>query len=157
MEQKSGSARLWSVLCVLVALAATSAAHAQGKVYKWVDEHGNVLYTDKSPESASVKSREVKIPAPPPPLPATQRRPSWQEQAQEVDRRMIRSQNEAPTGPANAQLCADARQRLASINAMEGRRIARIDEKGERSYMEDGERAAIREQATQSIAAYCGQ
>jgi uncharacterized protein DUF4124 len=42
-------------------LLAATAAHA-GKVYKWVDEQGNVLYTDQPRKGA----REIKIAASPP-------------------------------------------------------------------------------------------
>jgi hypothetical protein len=70
---------------------------------------------------------------------------------------MNQKQNAAQSGPSNAQLCAQARQQWATMNALEGRRIASINEKGERVYMEDSERAALKEQAAQAVAAYCGQ
>jgi hypothetical protein len=48
-------------LLIFALLLAATAAHA-GKIYKWVDEQGNVLYTDQPRKGA----REIKIAASPP-------------------------------------------------------------------------------------------
>ena len=52
-------------LLISALLLAATAAHA-GKIYKWVDEDGNVLYTDQPRKGA----REIKIAASPPTSPA---------------------------------------------------------------------------------------
>ena len=78
----------------------------------------------------------------------------WQEQALEVDRRLIQKQEEAPRAPSSEQLCASARRKAAVLG---GGRVARINDKGERVYMEDDERAALQAEAAQAVAAYCPQ
>lgn len=137
--------RLLLALCVI-----TLPAYAQ--VYKWIDAKGRTQYGDTLPESARIKA-EV-ITATPGPS-SNLHTHSWEEKDREFRRRKSEQSAMKPkedTVATSQQICAGARQK---IRRLDGTLIYRLDQNGERVYMEDGERAAIEKQAKQDIANHC--
>jgi hypothetical protein len=134
----------WFAMCFsLVA----PAAYAQ--MYKCVDQRGVVTYSDKP--SAGCKGGPVDIQ----PIPSlsghgTTPPPSASQQDTDFRRRQIeRERLEATEKAALAQRCARVRQELAWLSA--STRVARINDAGERVYMDDATRESRMSQLKQQM------
>ena len=123
------------------------AAHAQ--MYKCVDQRGVVTYSDKP--SPGCKGGPVDIQ----PIPSlsghgTTPPPSASQQDTDFRRRQIeRERLEASEKAALAQRCARVRQELAWLSA--STRVARINDAGERVYMDDATRESRMAQLKQQM------
>lgn len=141
---------------LLLALALATAAHAQDRIYKWVDENGKVRYTDHPPPGANQSARQIKVPDAPPPSGPNPYLSSPAEQSLRQQNELMKAQREAQEREHRAQLqmrCAQARQRLAALDS--GRRLYRTEADGARNFMDDADIANQREVQSQAIAAYC--
>jgi hypothetical protein len=131
------------------------AAGAQG-LYKWVDDKGVVHYSDKPPAGKSGQKLNV---APQPPLEnkEPQRSRSWQEQLQDSNERRFqdeKKQKEAEQKSREAaEKCQRARYALDSLK--QERPLYRVNQQGERVFMEDEERRRLVEGWQQQADAYC--
>jgi hypothetical protein len=131
------------------------AAGAQG-LYKWVDEKGVVHYSDTPP--AGKPGQKLNI-APPPPLDsqAPQRSRSWQEQLQDSNERRHQEEKQQMEARQKAreaeQKCLRARSALDSLQR--DRPLYRVDQQGERVFMEDAERRRLAESWQQQADAHC--
>lgn len=125
---------------------------AEAQIYKWVNRNGKVQYGDmppsdrQSPAQLAIKPgqvTELKSPS------------DWEEKDREFRKRRIerqmKAEKEQPAISAQ-QLCLNARYKLQMLD---GTVLYRIDDKGERVYMEDAERSAIEKKAQQDISMYC--
>lgn len=158
------------MLCGLVA----AAAHAQG--YKWVDKNGHTQYGDIPPPG--VKATPL---GPPPPqigsparsapapaaagkagaAPATHKGPMTPAQQElEFRRRMkeaqeaaAKAEKERKQAQEKQQNCERAKEALRTLES--GQRIARVNEKGERYYMNDQQRAADAARAREQVRQSC--
>lgn len=167
------------VLIMFAALAFAAVAQAQN--YKWVDKDGKVRYGDTPPPG--VKATPLKGPAaPPPPPPAAAKdakgapdakdgkdakaaaKPAGPMSAkdQEADfRKRQAEQKKAAEKAAKAeqeaavkrQNCEVARSRLRDLEG--GVRIAQTNEKGERVFMDDDQRAREIAASRKSVAEWC--
>jgi Domain of unknown function (DUF4124) len=145
------------LLMVLLLISTSSFAAT-----KWVDDKGQTHYTDQlPPTSVRVKAlKEIKDIAPvvaasgvtestpkPAPIDAKEQAKAKQEAADKLAL-------EAKQKEVKASNCKASQQNLANLK--DGMRIATIDPKtGERSYMEDDERATKTAQYQQDIKKYC--
>jgi len=143
-----------SAIAVLGLLAAAP-VHAQ--MYKCVDDRGVTHYTDKpGPEC---KSEKVDIrPAPPLSGKLEERKEDLAGQEREFRQRQIdqarQDKQDARDLEAQKRRCAGMHaeyQRLTS-----GYRVARVNEKGERVFMEDADRDKRAAQLKSDIARNCG-
>jgi hypothetical protein len=129
----------WPALAALLG-ALLVALPATAQMYKCVDARGVVQYSDKP--SPGCKGGPVDIQ----PIPSlsghgTTPPPSPSQQDTDFRRRQIeRERLEASQKAAQAQRCARVRQELAWLSA--GTRVSRIDDAGERVYMDDAAREA---------------
>lgn len=133
-----------------VLLLAAFAAVAQ-PMYRWVDEKGVTHFSqDPPPDGRKATRIEPRAMAPGKPAPVARDTPqAWKEQEAEFRRRQVeRSQREERDERAagkRAERCSAARQRLALHETQI--RVYRRDDKGEKVYYTDEERAGvIREQ-----------
>jgi hypothetical protein len=85
------------VFLISMILASITVAHAE--VYKWVDEEGNVHFTDAPPPKQ--KTEEVKIDRAPTPPVAASSSSSWDD-----------SDEESENGPSDRELCTGAMRNL---------------------------------------------
>ncbi len=131
------------------------AAGAQG-LYKWVDEKGVVHYSDTPPVGKPGQKLNI---APPPPLDsqAPQRSRSWQEQLQDSNERRHQEEKQQMEARQKAreaeQKCLRARSALDSLQR--DRPLYRVDQQGERVFMEDAERRRLAESWQQQADAHC--
>ena len=123
---------------------------ASAQMYKCVDQRGVVTYTDKP--TAGCKGGPVDI-QPIPPLSGQATKPKAASPAQqdaEFNRRQIERERQDSLGKAAQQeRCALVRQELAWLSA--GTRVSRINDAGERVYMDDATRDARLAQLKQQV------
>jgi hypothetical protein len=149
-------------LTILVAMLLASAAAAQQ--YKWVDKDGKVRYGDTPPPG--VKATPLRSPSGAPaaatkgekgekgekdklsPEAAFRKR---QEDAAKEREKQAKSQEEAAAKKEN---CARAQEALRTLES--GQRIARVDAKGERYYLDDPDVAKEAAKARQAVQQSCG-
>jgi type IV secretory pathway VirB10-like protein len=143
---------------------ALSAPVAAGAIYKWVDAEGTTHYSEKPPPGS--KADQLKV-APPPPssAPGVGEAPpaakSWREKEAEFQQRRVaeeqaRMKREAQEQRSAAQQrrnCILARQNLHALE--EQRPVYRIDEKGDRVYIEGKEREEAKQRLRQTVEQNC--
>lgn len=132
-----------SRLCLLLALA-LAATGLQAKVYKWVDDQGQVHYGAQPPAREQAQEMKVRS-APPAPQaaendPAKQPPPEGEDQARQRD-------------PALEKNCEMARSNLAVLQDPANRRFRTED--GAVTYFTDEQRQARIEQARQYLEDFC--
>jgi hypothetical protein len=140
----------WLVLCGLVPVP------SDAEIYKWIDQGGRVQYGDRPPlekkDSQKIKSN-----------PQYQKSSSsenapinnWEDRdrafRQRRVERQMQAEKEAPTNSAQ-QMCRNARYKL---QLLDGKTVYRVNDKGDRVYMDDAERNTIEQQARKDIAMHC--
>ncbi|WP_223787036.1 DUF4124 domain-containing protein [Marinicella meishanensis] len=146
-----------------ILLLFTSLAWAE-KIYKWVDENGQIHYSAQKPPNQAAETVKIrkgpKLPPPAEPAPeAADQVPSVEEQLAAQD-----AQDAADEAAAREQLaeadrinrrkqCDLARQNLAALNATV--RVTRKNAEGEIVRMTDDERVNAMKTAQQAIRRYC--
>jgi len=158
--------RVAAFLTLLVTLCVMA---AEPEIYKWVDEEGNVHYSDSPPES--VESERVHIDAAPPPGDgSTERLLERAEQtrerlAAEREARASADEAEASRRAADKEHCVFARQQLISLQQNlpvyrdETGKLRTLSEydvyEGEREYLDDEERRLEIARVQDEIERYC--
>jgi hypothetical protein len=109
------------------------ALNAHGQMYKCVDERGKVNYTDKPQPGC----KEAAIKGSPPISGALrQRNEDLGAEEREFRRRQLQQQaKDTKEQQALTQRCARLRQERAALTS--GRRLSKVDAKGERVFMDD--------------------
>lgn len=125
-------------VAVLLLLAAVG---ADAQVYRWVDEQGKVHYGERPPGGTRASPVEDKIATPPgtakPKTDAAQQERDFQRRRIEREQQEAREQK---AGEKSKQACERERSRLATLRS--ARRVtAGVDDKGDRRYLSDAERA----------------
>lgn len=128
-----------------------------GEVYRWVDSDGRVQYSDHAPPGIDAKIVGAK--------PATggdsgTAVKTYTDKEQDFRKRQVESAEKAKKqatlddeSKAKQQNCTQARAQLATTET--GGRIARMNEKGEREYLDDSAIAAERVKGLDSVAKWC--
>jgi len=143
----------WAIVAIA---AAVSAAPVHAQMYKCVDERGATHYTDKPQPRCKGGPVDIRA-APPISGKVEQRQEDLTGAERDFQRRQIertgKDQDEARKLEAQKRRCASMNaeyQRLTS-----GYRLARINEKGERIYVEDVDRDKRATQLKADIARQC--
>ena len=138
------AAAWFAICCGLLAPA------AQAQVYKCVDERGVVHYSDKP--RAGCKGGPVDI-QPIPPLSGQVSKPqssnASQDDADFRRRQIERERQESYEKAAQMERCSRVRQEIAWLSA--GTRLSKINDAGERVYMDDATRDARLTQLRQAV------
>jgi len=147
----------WIAGAALVVAAAITAPHAHAALYKWVDSNGRTVYSD-IPPSGDIKAERINGPAAPANPNAV--KDMVGQEADLKKRQMQRVDDETKSEKAKA----DAAKRQEQCSLMRGQLKAlqmdsvqhyRINEKGERVYLDDAAHKAEIENARQFIATNC--
>lgn len=147
-------------LITILALFVLPTAFA-GKVYKWVDEDGNVQYSAQKPPSAG--AQEIKVQS----KPSSSAKGGESESAEDEQQAKEQSEEEkvkvssekeaAEIEQKNEEIrkknCSIAKRRAATID--QGGRLYEVDESGERTYWDDATRAAKMQEAQSQIDEWC--
>jgi len=150
----------------LLAFALLAATGAQAQVYKCLDPSGRTVYS-QIPCPPSMKKEPMSrggIPPAPAAAPAADaakggpKTTAEQEQAfrqRQLDQSKAAKDSEAKTAEAQAKSanCSNARQRLAQYEI--GGRISKIDQQGERYYMDDASIEAEKARARVDVSQFC--
>ena len=165
-------------LSVAISLALCLALPASAQMYKWVDSNGKVQYSDKPPPG-NVKTEKLRAPAPAPvraPAAGEARKdapkagspkdaakagpktPAEQEQAfrkRQLDAAKAQEEEGKKQADASdkAEKCTRAKAALAGLEL--GGRQTRVDEKGERVFLDEQQIAQETAKARQHVAAAC--
>ncbi|HEY5293739.1 MAG TPA: DUF4124 domain-containing protein [Burkholderiales bacterium] len=157
---------------VTIALALCVALPASAQMYKWVDADGKVQYSDKPPPS-NIKAEKLHAPPPGPGAPAPSKAKgettkgaakAGPKTTAEQDQAFRKRQSEAAKAQEKeektqaqardkAENCRRAKAAVANLQI--GGRQIRIDEKGERAFLDDREIAQEMARAQQEAAAAC--
>jgi hypothetical protein len=144
--------KLFLVSCAMLVLSAAQA----GGIYKWVDEHGVVHYS-QDPHGQTSQEMKLKIPKT-----STGNKESSAETAKKSEDSPSDAQKNAEKQAAakdekevRQKNCQIAMKRLATITA--GGRLYEVNEKGERIYWDDATRKAKQEEAQKNVDEWCGQ
>ena len=148
------------------------AAGANAQQYKWKDSRGRTVYGDVPPAGVNavpLKPAQSSGSAPSAPAaaeggakaaakPSKPLTPAEQEmefrrrvkEAQEAAAKQAEKSKEARESQENCELAREQERTLAS-----GQRIARVDQRGERYYIDDAQRAEELAQARRSVSEWC--
>ena len=142
------------IVAALLAGAVTPST-AAAQVYRWVDERGVVHYGERPPSGTAVRPVDGPTPAPAaaPKAKADDSQPErgFQKRRIERERQEERERKEAANAKAQCE-----RERLQLARLRESRRVtAGVNEKGERRYLDDGERAEAMRRQEAVVAQRC--
>lgn len=149
------------VLVILASILAMPIA-ANAQIYKWKDKDGAVRYSDTPPpsnveyESLGGKKFTPSQPvaAPAATKPAPEATGNTEAKPQETPEQMKeRKRIEEADAKAKQQNCTAARANLKTFE--QGGRISRVNEAGEREYLDDAALSQNADQARRDIAEYC--
>ena len=140
--------------------ALVSATDSAAEIYKWVDENGNVVFSERKPPGGNVKAEKVT------PKPAYRRSVGDGELADEEnqpelsDEAKLKAQEEKRKAEEKAEQeadiaeknCNSARDRLVSLQRP---RINRVAEDGSRTVIGEEERLAGIEEAEKAVSDWC--
>lgn len=149
-------------LIALTFTVITGFAHAA--IYKWVDENGVTHYSEKPPSGKKTEQVPIQNKPAVPAAPVSQGASglsTWQEKEADFQRRRVeqdvqRKKQDAvdqATTAERSRNCIEARETLHALDQQ--RRIYRLNEKGERVYIDDKEREQTREQMRQLVEQHC--
>ncbi|WP_455201736.1 DUF4124 domain-containing protein [Kaarinaea lacus] len=147
-------------LIAILTLAFVPGAVA-GKVYKWVDQDGNVHYSAEKP---STGAQEMKVKSKPSSSGQDSEEPSGsdddqakKEKAGEEKVKVSSEKEAAELEKKNEEIrkenCSIAKRRAATIE--QGGRLYEVDESGERHYWDDDTRRAKMDEAEAQIKEWC--
>jgi Domain of unknown function (DUF4124) len=137
------------------------AAPAQAQLYKWVDANGRVQYSDRKPTDAKQQPQEVRNtvssvgsqPSVAGGKSAAELDKDFQKRRQDQTDAQQKQQQAAAEQKQNSDACEAARRNLAGLNS--GQRIARFNQQGEKSYLDDTQRTQETERAQQQVQTSC--
>lgn len=157
---------------VAIGLMLCLALPASAQLYKWVDSNGKVQYSDKPPPS-NIKTEKLRNPAPAPSAPAASESTGGakkdgakagpktlaeREQAfrqRQLDAAKARGEEGQKQAEASERAENCRRAKAALTNLQLGGRQMRIDDKGERYFLDDQQTAQETARAQQEAAAAC--
>ena len=145
-------------LLLVLGLAVICANVQAGEIYKWVDEDGNVHYS-QDPQHRGAQAMNIKVPKSS--SPSSQEQSTTAAQPQTDNQDTTEEQQALNEAAANKQEeaqkknCQIAMKRLATISA--GGRIYEVDDKGERVYWDDNTRTAKLAEAQKDVDQWCSQ
>jgi hypothetical protein len=146
------------LLLVLVSFS-LAAVPASAEMYRWVDEHGKVQYSDQPPPEKAKTGKKLDIPNQPasPAADATKTAKDKeldfrkrQTDAATADAKQKKADEEKQASAAN---CDAARKNLRTLE--ESGRVFTYNEQGERAYMSDAEREKSMATARKAVADWC--
>jgi Domain of unknown function (DUF4124) len=145
---------------IVLVVSCLFAAAASAQQYKWVDQDGKVRYGDTPPPGA--KAQRLKPPPAPigtPPAAAAAKKgdkppASPEERKRQEDAQKAQQKQAEEQASAKRENCARAQESLRALES--GQRVARVDSKGERYYLEDAQIAQEAVRARQMVQQNCG-
>lgn len=142
------------ITTLLAALTTSFSVNAQ--IYEYKDASGKTVYTDQLPVGVSSRTRdsgERATSSSGTQKSVAERDVEFKKRQQDQKEASEKAQKEAVSKNTIKQGCASERQQLQLLES--GERIATRDEKGERVYMDDAQRAVEIERTRKLVAEAC--
>ena len=142
---------------VLTLCLVTAAAVASAQIYRWKDENGRIVFSDKPPEGRT--RQQEKLDAPLPSAPGSTQKSlaeqeiSFQKRQKEARERAEKTGKEEAAQAEKQEYCTSLRRQLMALES--GERIVRRDENGERQFLEDAQREQEIAKVRQSMQNTC--
>ena len=148
----------FSFTLVMIITLITLPTASAGKVYKWVDEDGNVHYGAQKPTTGAQELSVKTKPASSAEESEPESSSDQQQTAKDQEKEKAGSEKEAAeiakrNEEIRQQNCSNARKRAATIE--QGGRLYEVDESGERHYWDDDTRRVKLEEAEAQINKWC--
>ena len=144
-------------LLLLVALCLGLASPAGAQIYKWKDASGKTVISDKPPPG------QLPVPKQDDSVPAAQAEPAqpsladreleFRKRQKEARENAEKAEKEAAAAAEKEENCSNARRQLQMLES--GERIALRNDKGERYFMDDAQRAREAEKTRQYLDTRC--
>ena len=157
------------VVAICVMLLASMPVHAT-EVYKWKDSEGRLRYSDMPPTGktpyeilsgkkaasarAQMSDENVPTPVAKPARSVADNELDARKRKAEADSTQKKSQEKQDEQKIREQNCATAKSNM--MNYKQGGRMYKMDEKGERHYLDDKEIALGLEKTSQEVDKWCG-
>ena len=140
------------ILCLLITPI------TQAGTYRWVDENGQTHFGDRPPANAASDEVELKAPAPSSDADARARKQRMNEfleqtEQERAERNEVKAKREAQAAKHEAQ-CQALRARLKYLKSVSG--IYRLNNDGERVFVDDEENERIRREFRARVKRECG-
>jgi len=139
---------------IILAAAAALLPAAQAQLYKYVDKNGKTVYSDQAPPD--VDSKQVRVPVGTVPSPGK----SAVEQSKDADKAKKDSADKQAKADKETERKAQNEARCEQLKSnyqiyVDGGRIQKTNEKGERDFMSDDEIAAARDRTRREMEEAC--
>ncbi len=153
---------------LLLSLVLLAPLPASAEMVKWVDEKGQVHYSDQPPsgkvkkvETLNIRTAPTSAPAeggsgaaaPAAPRSAAEQAADFRKRRMEADEAAKKAEQDKQQAEVARQNCENARGSLRSLQ--EGARIFRYDEKGERVFLDDAARQQSIAEAQKAVSQWC--
>ena len=147
------------LISAVLLLSISLTAHAGIK--KWVDADGNVHYSDSGPED-NVQTQSVRnvagkdqanVPSGYTPKSPAEREAEMRKSRKLKDEASQKQTEKDAQAAAKKQNCDNARKNVQTLE--DSPRVTTYDQNGERTFMEDSERAQRLEEARKAVGDYC--
>ena len=130
----------------------------QAGTYRWVDENGQTHFGDRPPVNAASDEVTLKAPAPSSDTDARARKQRMNEfleqtEQERAERNEAKAQQEAKAAKHEA-MCESLRARLKYMKSVSG--IYRLNNDGERVFVDDEENKRIRQEFRAKVQSECG-
>jgi hypothetical protein len=136
-------------------LLAITAANAE--IYQWKDKNGKTVISDKPPTENVTEQRITNdgstAGAAATPKTAADREMEFRKRQKESQDNAEKTQKEQAANAEKEESCASARRYLTTLES--GERVALRDEKGERYFLDDAQRAQEVAKANRAVQANC--
>ncbi|WP_319238668.1 DUF4124 domain-containing protein [uncultured Propionivibrio sp.] len=136
----SRSSKLIKTVLTLCLVTATAVASAQ--IYRWKDENGRIVFSDKPPEGRVRQQEKLDTPLSSASGGAqknlAEQEISFQKRQKEARERAEKTDKEEAAQAEKQEYCTSLRRQLMALES--GERIVRRDENGERQFLEDAQR-----------------
>jgi hypothetical protein len=150
--------RIWILSLLLLA------AHVQAEMYRWTGPDGKVHYSDQPPSTAAKEQKLDTIksrPAAPAASEGAQggaksvaeQEAEFRKRRVEAEEKRAKDEKQLAEAKEHEHNCRVARGQLQDLES--GRRMTAYNEKGERVYSEEAERASRIAQAKKTVASWC--
>jgi hypothetical protein len=138
----------------VAALLVATAVNAQ--IYQWKDGNGKTIISDKPPAGVRPTHKtEAEAPAAnaTPPKTTADREMDFRKRQKESQENAEKQQKEQAATAAKKENCDSTRRYLTTLES--GERVSQVNDKGERSFMEDSQRSQEIAKAKQNMQAAC--
>jgi hypothetical protein len=140
---------------LIAALLTATTLYAQ--VYEWKDGNGKTIYSDQAPVGNVRDLRRIDSGSSAAGSPAQKssadREMEFRKRQKEAQENTEKAGKEQTASATKAENCVNARRQLQALES--GERIALRDDKGERYYMDDAQRAQEIAKLRQTVQSYC--